>query len=343
MTSYGYRLFELAVYEGRKRAPLNFAECQGAHYFSHARRWLKSAQDETFAGPVVALRHEDTTELDNTGRQLLLVDGLRGGANMLFGSVMASKVGSIPSAIGVPGVSLNLSLKDHGPGREPSRFAILLPDGPGLGLVAVESVGRSCPSGAIRYALTQMSIRDWVASGADAQEDTQAHLRAKLTPISDPEHLEKVVAANHAAEIKLTRRGTGFGRGRENKELEVFAAAVSVKSATKVIDLLKAWREAKKSGNEVSDRQGAAELAQIVGGDALAELEFDEGSLTLDDNGRLKMVTPALSEEIFTYPLGRRLSDKEWFFAVAAQAQSTVQGSEVAVAWPAWNQLRTVR
>ena len=339
MTSYGFRLFEMTVYEGRRRTPLSFAECYGKHYFEFARRWLKEAQDQTFAGPPI-VEQEASGQVDNKGRQLLQIEGLRAGANTLFGSVTAAKVGSIPNALGVPGVTENLSLKDHAPGREASRFAILLPDGPGVGLVAIESVGRSCPSAALKFALTQMSIRELIATASDSEE-TQ-HLRVRLVPVTDPEHLEKIVKANNGAEIHLTRRGVGVGRGREQKEIELFAAAISSNKAAQVVDLLQAWRTAKKQGQNVSDKQGAVALAQIIGGDELANLDFDEGQLVLDDNGRPKMVTPALSEEIFTYPLGKRHTDKEWFHAVAAQAQQTVQGSDVAVTWPAWAQMHLV-
>lgn len=339
MTSYGFRLFEMTVYGGRRRTPLSFAECYGKHYFEFARRWLKEAQDQTFAGPPV-IEQADSGPVDNKGRQLLQIEGLRAGASTLFGSVTAAKVGSIPSALGVPGVTENLSLKDHAPGRESSRFAILLPDGPGVGLVVIESVGRSCPSAALKFALTQMSIRELVQMGVGS-EDAE-YLRVKLTPVTDPEHLEKIVKANNGAEIHLTRRGLGVGRGREQKEIELFAAAISNQRATQVVDLLQAWRKAKNQGKSVSDKEGAVALAQIVGGDELANLDFDEGQLVLDDNGRPKMVTPALSEEIFTYPLGKRHTDKEWFHAVAAQAQKTVQGSDVAVSWPAWAQMRLV-
>ncbi|MFB8214622.1 hypothetical protein [Streptomyces anulatus] len=329
MTSYGYRLFTFQVYRGFKRTPLDLADCKGDPYQEIAESLLKTLSVGTVVGEPT---EEGQAEVEVEGafsKPALRVEEVRIVDNTIRATVWAGKFGSHEKAIGDVAGS-DTDIKDKAASNL-FRVVLAFPEEGDIGILAVETIGRSCPVAQLTRWMTKKS-RDEATQGADEG----AWWRICVTPLADENRLAEMIREGQAQRLVLVRHATTAGRTRVVRDIEITASLAVSSRMDKAVQIVQGWYRHKRQMEEdpaVTDEEGARQLAAIVG-PQVADMDLDDGWVQIEDpDGQVK---PSQMTDVFTY----RLSEDQppvtprFYASVRETAVGLQPAAKVGIDWP---------
>ncbi|MGW9186012.1 hypothetical protein [Streptomyces rubiginosohelvolus] len=332
MTSYGYRLFTFQVYRGFKRTPLDLADCKGDPYQEIAESLLKTLSVGTVVGEPTEEGQAEVEVEGAFGKPALRVEEVRVVDNTIRATVWAGKFGSHEKAIGDVAGS-DTDIKDKAASNL-FRVVLAFPEEGDTGILAVETIGRSCPVAQLTRWMTKKS-RDAATQGADEG----AWWRICVTPLADENRLAEMIREGQAQRLVLVRHATTAGRTRVVRDIEITASLAVSSRMDKAVQIVQGWYRHKRQMEEdpaVTDEEGARQLAAIVG-PQVADMDLDDGWVQIEDpDGQVKRVKPSQMTDVFTY----RLSEDQppvtprFYASVRETAVGLQPAAKVGIDWP---------
>ncbi|WP_428934360.1 hypothetical protein [Streptomyces sp. ACT015] len=332
MTSYGYRLFTFQVYRGFKRTPLDLADCKGDPYQEIAESLLKTLSVGTVVGEPTEEGQAEVEVEGAFGKPALRVEEVRIVDNTIRATVWAGKFGSHEKAIGDVAGS-DTDIKDKAASNL-FRAVLAFPEEGDTGILAVETIGRSCPVAQLTRWMTKKS-RDEATQGANEG----AWWRISVTPLADENRLAEMIREGQAQRLVLVRHATTAGRTRVVRDIEITASLAVSSRMDKAVQIVQSWYRRKRQMEEapaVTDEEGARQLAAIVG-PQVADMDLDDGWVQIEDpDGQVKRVKPSQMTDVFTY----RLSEDQppvtprFYASVRETAVGLQPAAKVGIDWP---------
>ncbi|MFD4590532.1 hypothetical protein [Streptomyces rubiginosohelvolus] len=332
MTSYGYRLFTFQVYRGFKRTPLDLADCKGDPYQEIAESLLKTLSVGTVVGEPTEEGQAEVEVEGAFGKPALRVEEVRVVDNTIRATVWAGKFGSHEKAIGDVAGS-DTDIKDKAASNL-FRVVLAFPEEGDTGILAVETIGRSCPVAQLTRWMTKKS-RDTATQGADEG----AWWRICVTPLADENRLAEMIREGQAQRLVLVRHATTAGRTRVVRDIEITASLAVSSRMDKAVQIVQGWYRHKRQMEEdpaVTDEEGARQLAAIVG-PQVADMDLDDGWVQIEDpDGQVKRVKPSQMTDVFTY----RLSEDQppvtprFYASVRETAVGLQPAAKAGIDWP---------
>ncbi|MFJ6935606.1 hypothetical protein [Streptomyces sp. NPDC101132] len=334
MTTFGYRLFGFQVFRGNRRTPLNLQDCGGETYAEIAERLLKALSVGTAIGDPTDQGQAKLEESGSIGLPALRVDEVRVVDNTVRATVWAGKFGSHEKAIGDDADS-DSDISDKAASNL-HRVVLAFPDDDTMGILAVETIGRSCPISPLTGWMKKKS-REEATQGSDEG----AWWRISVEPLADEERLAEMIREGQAQKLVLVKHSVTAGRTREVRDVEITASLAVTGRMDEALKVVRGWyrRNREEAGNPdsaVSTAQGVRQLAAIVG-PQVESMDLDDGWVEIQDpDGQVKRVKPNQMTEVFTY----RLSEDQpvvtpaFYAAVRETALGLQPAAGVAIEWP---------
>ncbi|MFF5357929.1 hypothetical protein ACFY4I_00775 [Streptomyces scabiei] len=334
MTSYGYRLFSFQVFRGFKRAPLDLADCNGESYQEISESLLKVLSVGTVVGDPTEDGQAEVEEEGTFGKPALRVEEIRIVNNTIRATVWAGKFGSHEKAIGDAAGS-DTDIKDKAASNL-FRVVFAFPEEGDTGILAVETIGRSCPVAPLTRWMTKKS-RDEAAQGSDEG----AWWKISVTAMADENRLAEMIREGQAQTLVLVRHATTAGRTRAVKDVEITASLAVSGRMDQAVRVVQGWYKNNRQAQEsreasVTNEQGARQLAAIVG-PQIADMDLDDGWVQIEDpDGQVKRVKPTQMTDVFTY----RLSEDQppvtprFYAAVRETALGLQPAAKLGIDWP---------
>ncbi|WP_159031267.1 hypothetical protein [Streptomyces acidiscabies] len=334
MTSYGYRLFTFQVFRGFKRTPLDLADCKGEPYQEIAESLLKILSAGTAVGDPTDDGQAEVEEEGTFGKPALRVEEVRTVDNTIRATVWAGKFGSHEKAIG-DATESDADIREKAASNL-FRVVLAFPEEGNIGILAVESIGRSCPVAPLIRWMTEKS-RDEATQGSNES----AWWRISVSPLADEDRLAEMIREGQAQTLVLVRHTITAGRTRTVKDVEITASLSVSGRMEKAIQVIQEWYRRSKQAEEneeasISNRQGAKQLAAIVG-PQIADMDLDDGWVQIEDpDGQVKRVRPTHMTDVFTYRLSEDhpLVTPRFYAAVRETALGIQPAAKVGIAWP---------
>lgn len=273
--------------------------------------------------------------------------------------------GSDPDASTPPA---GLDLKGRAPARR-YRFVLNLPEDGKRGVLVVEDVNRSCPVDLLIRWLRQRSKaaavpRSTAEAAGRAASAPAAWWRPRATAAVDDQQFNALLARGRLSKVELVKYRIAADGSRPTEDLRVVAPHPETRTRpedltalarrwyqdvqgrreartqqTKPPRMSKDERAAAKADAEFlrqqTDREAAQEMAGLLGPE-VAQIDYDDGWLVLEDDDRTKRVSPSRISELFTYVLGhdRRPSTLDFYSAARASALRLAQPLQLSLEWP---------
>jgi hypothetical protein len=306
VTSYGFRLFQLSLRRERKRTDLPFVKSSDDKTWRYSDHLCKLLTANTDARERGLPRADPDEELLDEQRKSLAIFTVEEHSTLGSGVVFTMSYGvqtGHDAALADPDNpdDEDIDISAHYPSRT-YRGVIVFPDGESTeALLALECISQACPRTPLVKWLTQWSK----AASVSKAGEPQPWWTLRAFPFVDEETLRRFMEKASAETIYLKRHKVTEDRKREVDEfdLRVEIARKTVKQGA--LSTARDWVTRKRAGNEVSQHAAARTVAALVGGDQLAEMDFDEARIQVHDptTGKDKMVTPSKLPEVFTYPV----------------------------------------
>ncbi|MCX5410753.1 hypothetical protein [Streptomyces sp. NBC_00059] len=334
MTSYGYRLFSFQVFRGNKRTPVDLADCKGEPYGEIAERLLKALSVGTAVGDPTDDGQADVEENGTFGKPALRVDEVRVVDNTIRAEVWAGKFGSHEKAIGDV-VDSDTDIKEKAASNI-FRVVFAFPESGSTGVMAVETIGRSCPVGPVTRWMRKKS-RDEAIDGLSEG----AWWRISVTALADEARLAEMIREGQAQKLVLVRHAVTAGRTREVKDLEITASLDVMGRMDRIVEVIQGWyrrsrQVTQEEGGGVSNEEGVRQLAAIAG-PQVEDMDLDDGWVQIEDpDGQVKRVKPGHMADVFTY----RISDDQrpvtptFYASVRETAMALQPAAKVGIDWP---------
>lgn len=345
MASYGFRLFTVEIFKGRKQRPVNFNDCAGEHFAEVVVRLLKSLGTETKVGSpaldapdLIAATPDATPESNQLVDQLAfrVADDVTVVDRTVRGAVWTGRFGSHQRALGAGDASQDTDIRNKAASRE-FRFILALPEDGVMGILAIEDISRSCP-------VTPMTR--WLSwrSQTEAQENggqERPWWRFRVQPLTDEEHLERLIKQGRVEKLELVKHSVTPARTRESERFRMVAPLVEAGMISEVAVIIREWvRPAKEVAgspdSQPTDGEAARQLAAVVG-PKIVELGFDDGWVVVQDTSeRTKKISPSRMSEIFTYEQSRdgRLDGPAFYAEVRKTALRLQRAHNLIIEWP---------
>ncbi|TCR15413.1 hypothetical protein [Streptomyces sp. BK205] len=334
MTSYGYRLFSFQVFRGSKRTPLDLADCKGESYQEIAESLLKILSVGTAVGDPTDEGQAEVEEGGTFGKPALRVEGVRVVDNTIRATVWAGKFGSHEKAIGDVTES-DTDIKDKAASNL-FRVIFAFPEEGDIGILAVETIGPSCPVSKLARWMTKKS-KDEATNGSNEG----AWWRISVSPLADENRLAEMIREGQAQTLVLVRHAITAGRTRSVKDVEITASLAVSGRMEQTVKVVQSWYRRNKDTGEseepgISNEQGARQLAAIVG-PQLVNMDLDDGWVQIEDpDGQVKRVRPTQMADVFTYRLseGQPPVTPRFYASVRETALRLQPAAKVGIDWP---------
>jgi len=262
-----------------------------------------------------------------------------------------------------------LDLRRRAPARR-FRFVLCLPEKGTQGILGVEDISGSCPRTLLRELINKTAKdRADAALGAGAtlaavarQPKAVSWWRLDITAALDEQHFKNMLDRGQLDRVELVRKAITSDGSREKTDLKVIAPILDATTkATAFIGLAKTWAEVARSRRRPegrrprrskeereqedaatrnaklqSDRDGAGALAALVD-PTVAQIEFDDGWLVVEDGEKTKKISPSRVSELFVYEINRKRQPTalEFYLEVRAKALALADPLQLALEWPA--------
>jgi hypothetical protein len=351
MATYGYQLFTVEIFRGRKRAPMNFKSCDGEHYLAVVYRLLKALT----IGPWVGDPHPDADDavesvkdeseaLDKGYRDkpVFRVEEVSKTGNTVRGTVWSGRVGSHEMALSAEDASEDTDISDKAASRR-FRFVLALPSDGAVGILAVEVISRSSAAKPLVRWLQWKSQEEAKAGsriGSNTADRPRSWWRLRVSRLTDEEHLAEMIKNGRAQKLELVKYSVTPARTRKQEELHITAPLLDGSKVSQVLKLVRTWSsrpELDETPDTTTDREAAKQLAGIVGPE-IARIDLDDGWVILqDDEEKTKRISPSRVSEIFTYTQstdGRRVDTPTFYHEVRGRAVRLQQAHNLMIDWP---------
>ncbi|WP_447038278.1 hypothetical protein [Streptomyces sp. DSM 118878] len=337
MTSFGYRLFTFSVFRGNKRSPVNLKDCEGEHYKDIAVRLLKSLSVPVVGDPPQKPDESLVAETGEIrGKPALRVEDIDVVDNTIRAKMWVGRIGSHEKAMSHDGTG-DFDISDRA-AINGFRVIFAFPEDGTQGILAVESISRTCPVSSLvkwlRYKSQEESHNK--SSGSDA---TVLWWKPKVQGLADEARLAEMIEAGLAQRLVLVKKTVTTSRTREEREFEIRAPLTNQGKITRVARLVKGWAFQAKEADEANvttNAQAARQLAAIVSPE-IEDLDLDDGWVELNDpDDQTRRVNPSTFTDVFTY----KLSDDEpvvtpkFYAGVRGTALGLQTAANLAIEWP---------
>ncbi|MFD9468895.1 hypothetical protein [Streptomyces goshikiensis] len=333
MTTFGYRLFGFQVYRGSRRAPLNLQDCGGETYAEIAERLLKALSVGTAIGDPTDQGQAKLEESGSIGQPALRVEEVRVVDNTVRATLWAGKFGSHEKAIGDDADS-DSDISDKAASNL-HRVVLAFPDDDATGILAIETIGRSCPIAPLVGWMKKKSREEATQGSVEG-----AWWRIAVEPLADEDRLAEMIQEGQAQKLVLVKHSVTAGRTREIRDVEIAASLAVTGRMDQALKVVRSWyrlnREVGNPDGAVSAAQGVRQLAAIVG-PQVEDMDLDDGWVEIQDpDGQVKRVKPNQMSEVFTYRLaeGQPVVTPAFYAAVRETALGLQPAAGVAIEWP---------
>jgi hypothetical protein len=314
--SHGFRVYNVELFEGMRRKPVEDWHVAGQHYASYAHALaseLAAAQDLLPArlswGEIQALSEISNLNSMATDDRCLRWIGASLSGRRLSMEIKYGMVGTYSDAMGVDG---DTSITNKAPSRS-YRAELVLPEEFGTGLLAVETIGRSAPAGAIAM---------WFGAASCVKEKGNIWWRPKIQQVTDTAYLTELIANSRSAEVTLKHVGFDEIGDRRRTQYKLQASLNDAQRDTAI-----GWIKSRIGTESRADLQG---MLKIVGVDNTGDLDFTDGHISVDDGEATTRIGLSDVREIFTYPIGKdRPSASDW----ESQVRTRFQQLEPTLDW----------
>lgn len=351
MATYGYRLFTIELRKELGRKPVDFAECQGQHFLGVGETLLKALGATSTGRPKLKHGTEVEVDLDQqeeidsepeglAGEPAFRVESYGRTGHVLHGTFFAGRFGEHEMALGAPDRAEDTDLDNRAPSRL-HRFVMALPEEGTTGLLAIESIGRTCPVNLFIGWLARQSQVQADGSPVDAPlaEEKSSWWKLQWTPMADDQHLDNIIRAGKFSRIELIKHRITNDNRRSKEYFRLVAPAIQDESVAEIAHYVKDWwnrrRRIDPGVPPPTDNEAAGQLASIFGSN-VEHLDFDDGFVVLENEGEKKSISPSRMSEVFIYPLSQDCrSDSDAFYrAIRSKAISNAQSARLDVQWP---------
>ncbi|MFJ9525475.1 hypothetical protein [Streptomyces cyaneofuscatus] len=334
MATYGYRLFGFQVFRGNRRTPVDLSACGDESYAEIAERLLKALSVDTAIGDPTDQGQARLEESGSIGQPAMRVEEVRVVDNTIRATVWAGKFGSHEKAIG-DAADGDSDISDKAASNL-HRVVIAFPDAGDTGIMAVETIGRSCPIS---------SLTGWMKkkSREEGTEGTNEGLwwRIAVQAMADEERLAEMIREGQAQKLVLVKNSVTAGRTRDVRDVEITASLAVTGRMDQTLQVVRDWyRRNREVGREEAEAtttaRGVRQLAAIVGPE-IESMDLDDGWVEIQDpDGQVKRVRPNQMTEVFTYRLSedQPVVTPSFYAAVRETALGLQQAARVAIDWP---------
>ncbi|MFF9023801.1 hypothetical protein [Streptomyces eurythermus] len=334
MATYGYRLFGFQVFRGNRRTALDLSDCGGEPYVEIAERLLKALSVGTAIGDPTEQGQARLEESGANGQPAMRVEEVRVVDNTIRATVWAGKFGSHEKAIGDDAES-DSDISDKAASNL-HRVVLAFPDEGDRGILAVETIGRSCPVAPLVGWMKKKS-REEATQGSDEG----AWWRITVEALADEERLAEMIREGQAQKLVLVKHSVTAGRTRGIRDVEITASLAVTGRMDQTLAVVRDWYRRNKEtvgepGAGVSTAQGVRQLAAIVG-PQIEDLDLDDGWVEIEDpDGQVKRVKPDQMTEVFTYRLSEHqpVVTPSFYAAVRETALRLQVAAKIAIEWP---------
>lgn len=228
----------------------------------------------------------------------------------------------------------------------PYRAAFLFPAKGSQGLMAIEDANRTCP----RLAL-QRWLKHWARADAKELEVKRSELAGKRkkvnwwsmssTPVNDPKRLSAVLKGGTSTQLVLTKQGGSNSRTPGPQDLKIQMGLQEAGVIARVRETITRWFPDGTKPN-ISQDEANADLAAILA-DQYTNFdggEYDDAWVDIkDSNNNVTHVSPSRWADIFTYPISKA-NDRPPTAAYCAAVHAAIKPIEsalgVKVDWTGW-------
>jgi hypothetical protein len=270
--------------------------------------------------------------------------------NIVYGLIRKGVYGSHDLALGPDPEAEDVPLEGFAPSSG-YRFILNLPSTGTVGTLAVEDIGRSTPADLLarwlRHESQVVARKDMERRQAESPNDV-VELRPWWNPLfrqmTDPDHLNEILASGQFGEIRLEKRGADTARSpKGNLKYRVVAPRVAESKTDELRQVVGEWLRRDLAADErTTDAQGARQLAALIDDTDLADIDFDDGYLKPAEAGS-RAISPSRLTDMFVYPQTSGPSDRrtpgiDFYKAVrdvAGRLAKRDDASAVGVQWPA--------
>ena len=337
MTSFGYRLFTISVYRGTKRSPVNLKDCEGEHYKEVVARLLKTLSNPVVGDPP-ATPEEASVAVpgDVRGKPALRVEDVEVIDNTIRAKLWVGRIGSHEKAMSHDG-AIDFDISDKA-AINGFRIVFAFPEDGTQGILAVESISRTCPVGPLIKWLRYKSHEESY-SKAKGTDSAVLWWRPRVEGLADEARLAEMIEAGLAQGLVLVKKSVTPGRTRTEKEFEIRAPLVNDGKVKQVARLVRGWASQAKEadGNPVtSNAEAARQLAAIVSPE-IQDLDLDDGWVVLaDPDDQVRRINPSTFTDVFTYKLSEDepVVTPRFYAEVRETAMGLQPAAKLAIDWP---------
>ncbi|MDP9639735.1 hypothetical protein J2W18_004684 [Rhodococcus cercidiphylli] len=301
MAQYGFRIFEVERMNGSGRTPKPFLDGEFGDFTAH----LLHSYERVVGGK----HHENPRDafdlagnpapLDPNSRIVRLDWVHRGPTSVLFGFSMGKNDGfadAMSAQAGDPDVSI-----EHLAPRRQYRGVYVLPPHETTGVLALESISRSCPITPLR----RWSNR-WSKELAEV-DSTAKYSRLSYSQMTDDSQVAQMLRDGEPQELVLSEHDS-FSNGLPSKAQYRLVAPITDKAGAMAV--------ARKWGrrNQTTTMSDGINEAKALVGPKIDSVEFDDCYLNVQHDGQIKQVRPDAFSELFTYDISTKQRETAEFF-----------------------------
>jgi len=312
LTTYGFRLFEASLYSrSTQKQKLPYVEKSGWTYVNHLHKVLGSQVGTVFRGiPHDSTKFEATEDLDsNEDYKKLplfrLLDCRKISDSTLMMEFESGRRSGHSNAMADPSDvdAEDFDITNHYPART-FRAILLTPPAGTVGILAVESISRACPSA---------SIAKWLSHWSEVYSDTHTDSGSsdsvsvpwwtlRIKNLTDHETQERYIQQGVINEIRVAKHSVSNDRKRPKLDYSLKAQFVSSDQRTTLGGLMRGWFSLNKDGKHNDDTRAAKQVAAVISKD-FCEADFTdvEVSVTDPDTKQRKTMKPNDFADVFVY------------------------------------------
>jgi hypothetical protein len=304
MAQYGFRLFKTERMNGNGNTPVPFEDATWGDFTDQLDRSYQAQVDRKW--------HENPRDaFDADGKPLPLdpnsrivrLDWVRRSGEAVFFGLSSGKNDGYADAMTAEAGGADVSIEHLAPRRQ-YRGVYVLPSKQTAGVLALETISRSCPV---------VTLRQWSGRWSEAlvvadkkAGTTSKHCRTTFNQLTDSAQVKTLLTNGDPHEIVLMEHSSP-GNGLPSILQYRLAAPVRQKSAA-----LKVVGKWVRDGIGMSE--GIKEARALVG-PAIKDVEFDDCYVAVKHEGQTQHVRPDAYSELFTYDIKTTQRETSEFFA----------------------------
>lgn len=191
--------------------------------------------------------------------------------------------------------------------------------------MACETKGRTQGGEALVHTL-KVSNQHEAFNALDAgQDEASQWLRWGCKAIFDPGRIQTIMRDSEKHAIKLKRKGHGPSGTPHDGDVILTEQGIPLGNVASVVNLIKQWWDNRNTGTPESRSKAAAdELGSLVSVDVRG-IDFTDGEIVFQENGKTQTVTPNTIERLFVYPIGETAPSDDELRQLAAAKLSGIE------------------